>query len=388
MTILYFDCPSGASGDMILGALLDAGVPEEVVRSSLDALDLPNWSLEVAATIKGGIRATRASVSIGRAEGPRTYRAMKSLLETAPLLQGVRERALATLEVLARAEGRVHGRAFEDVHFHEIGTTDAMIDIVGVSAALDHLAPLTVFTSAIATGTGTVITAHGELPLPVPAVTEILQNAGASLVGKGTEELVTPTGAAILAATGASYGELPALKIEASGYGAGRRDLTWPNVLRVLIGEPTTDTSESGTLLLETNLDDLNPELIPYVIESLLNAGARDVWTTPIVMKKGRPAITLSALVATSSKDQMTEILFKETTTLGIRMRPVDRDVLDRDSVEVEVEGFRVRVKRGHRGGEVLTIAPEYEDCAEAARKAGLPLKRIYDIAAEIARTL
>jgi len=259
---------------------------------------------------------------------------------------------------------------------------------VGVSAALDHLGPLDVFSSAIATGTGTVTTSHGELPLPVPAVTEILQNAGASLVGKGTEELVTPTGAALLAAAGASFGELPAMRIEASGYGAGHRDLTWPNVLRVLIGEPATDTSESGTLLLETNLDDLNPELIPYVIESLLNAGARDAWTTPIVMKKGRPAITLSVLVAKSGKDRMTEILFKETTTLGIRTRPVDRDALDRDSVEVEVEGFRVRVKRGHRGGEVLTIAPEYEDCAEAARKSGLPLKRIYDAASETARNL
>jgi len=373
---------------MILGALLDAGVPEEIVRSSLNALDLPNWSLEIAGTTKGGIRATRASVSIDRVESPRTYRAMKSLLEAAPLLEGVRERALATLEVLARAEGRVHGRAFEEVHFHEIGTTDAMVDIVGVSAALDHLGPLDVFSSAIATGTGTVTTSHGELPLPVPAVTEILQNAGASLVGKGTEELVTPTGAALLAAAGASFGELPAMRIEASGYGAGHRDLTWPNVLRVLIGEPATDTSESGTLLLETNLDDLNPELIPYVIESLLNAGARDAWTTPIVMKKGRPAITLSVLVAKSGKDRMTEILFKETTTLGIRTRPVDRDALDRDSVEVEVEGFRVRVKRGHRGGEVLTIAPEYEDCAEAARKSGLPLKRIYDAASETARNL
>nr|MBA2600364.1 LarC family nickel insertion protein [Actinomycetota bacterium] len=232
MTILYFDCPSGASGDMILGALLDAGVPEEIVRSSLNALDLPNWSLEIAGTTKGGIRATRASVSIDRVESPRTYRATKSLLEAAPLLEGVRERALATLEVLARAEGRVHGRAFEEVHFHEIGTTDAMVDIVGVSAALDHLGPLDVFSSAIATGTGTVTTSHGELPLPVPAVTEILQNAGASLVGKGTEELVTPTGAAILAAAGASFGELPAMRIEASGYGAGHRDLTWPNVLR------------------------------------------------------------------------------------------------------------------------------------------------------------
>lgn len=388
MMFLYFDCLSGASGDMILGALLDTGVPEEVVRSSLDALDLPNWSLEIAGTTKGGIRATRASVSIDRAESPRTYRAMRSLLETASLPEGVRERALATVEVLARAEGRVHGRAFEEVHFHEIGTTDAMVDIVGVSAAFDHLAPLTVFASAIATGTGTVSTAHGELPLPAPAVTEILQNAGASLVGKGTEELVTPTGAALLAAANASFGELPAMKIVASGYGAGHRDLRWPNILRVLIGEPTSNTSTSGMLLLETNLDDLNPELIPYVIESLLNAGARDAWATPIVMKKGRPAITLSVLVATSDKDRMTEILFKETTTLGIRICPVDRDVLDRDSIEVEVEGFRVRVKRGHRGGEVLTIAPEYEDCAEAARKSGLPLKRIYDIASERALNL
>lgn len=388
MTILYFDCPSGASGDMILGALLDAGVPEDVVRTSLNSLDLPDWSLEVAGTTKNGIRATRATVSVDRDEIPRTYRALRALLEAAPLTMGVRERALTTLEVLARAEGRVHGRDLEEVHFHEVGTTDAMIDIVGACAALEHLAPRAVFASGMTTGMGSVVTAHGELPLPVPAVTEILRDMSAPMVGKGNEELITPTGAAILAAADASFGRLPPMKVVASGYGAGRKDLAWPNVLRVLVGEPSAVVPENDTLLLETNLDDLNPELIPYVIESLLNAGARDAWTTPIVMKKGRPAITLAVLVASPDKDRMTAIIFKETTTFGIRIRSVNREVLDRDSVEVEVEGFRVRVKRGHRAGEVLTIAPEYEDCAQAARKSGLPLKTIYDVAAERARSL
>ena len=172
-----------------------------------------------------------------------------------------------------------------------------------------------------------------------------------------------------------------------SGYGAGRRDLEWPNVMRVLVGE-SAGTSESDMMQLETNLDDLNPELIPYVIESLLNAGARDAWTTPIVMKKGRPAVTLSVLTATAHKERMVDILFKETTTLGVRVQSVTRDVLDRDLLEVEVEGFRIGVKRGHRAGEVLTVAPEYEDCAEAARKSGLPLKAIYDMATEKARNL
>ena len=387
MTILYFDCASGASGDMILGALLDAGVPEDVVRSSLDALGLSGWSLDVSSTTKNGIRASRVSVSVTEAGGPRTYRDVRSLLETSSLPTGVRDRALTTIETLARAEGRIHGRGFEEVHFHEVGTTDAMIDIVGACAALEHLAPDAVFTSAIATGTGTVVTYHGELPLPVPAVIEILQHVGAPIVAKGSDELTTPTGAAILAAAGARFGDLPGMTIASSGYGAGRRDLDWPNVMRVLVGE-STGTPESDMTLLETNLDDLSPELIPYVIESLLNAGARDAWTTPIVMKKGRPAITLSVLTATQDKKRMIEILFRETTTLGVRMQPVTREVLDRDLLEVEVEGFRIGVKRGRRSGEVLTVAPEYEDCAEAARKSGLPLKAIYDLASEKARGL
>ena len=190
-----------------------------------------------------------------------------------------------------------------------------------------------------------------------------------------------------MAAAGATFGELPAMRIMSSGYGAGRRDLDWPNVMRVLVGE-STGTSEGDMMLLETNLDDLNPELIPYVIESLLNAGAKDAWTTPIVMKKGRPAITLSVLTAPARQEQMIDILFKETTTLGIRVQAITRDVLERDLLEVEVEGFRIGVKRGHRAGEVLTVAPEYEDCAEAARKSGLPLKEIYDMATEKARNL
>jgi uncharacterized protein (TIGR00299 family) protein len=387
MTVLYFDCASGASGDMILGALLDAGVPEDVVRSSLDALGLTDWSLDVSSTTKNGIRASRADVSVTDADGPRTYREMRSLLESSPLPAGVRERALTTIETLARAEARIHGLAFEEVHFHEVGTTDAMIDIVGACAALEHLAPDAVFTSAIATGMGIVVTEHGELPLPVPAVTEILQSVGAPIVAKGSDELTTPTGAAILAAAGARFGELPTMRIMSSGYGAGRRDLEWPNVIRVLVGE-SAGTSESDMMLLETNLDDLNPELIPYVIESLLNAGARDAWTTPIVMKKGRPAVTLSVLCATAHKERMVDILFKETTTLGVRVQSMTRDVLARDLLEVEVEGFRIGVKRGHRAGEVLTVAPEYEDCAEAARKSGLPLKAIYDMATEKARKL
>ena len=387
MTVLYFDCASGVSGDMILGALLDAGVPEDVVRSSLDALGLANWALDVSSTTKNGIRASRADVSVTEAEGPRTYREMRSLLEASPLPAGVRTRALTTIETLARAEGRIHGQAFEKVHFHEVGTTDAMIDIVGACAALEHLAPEAVFSSAIATGMGIVVTEHGELPLPVPAVTEIVQSVGAPIVAKGSDELTTPTGAAILAAAGARFGEPPTMTIVSSGYGAGRRDLEWPNVMRVLVGE-SAGTSESDMMQLETNLDDLNPELIPYVIESLLNAGARDAWTTPIVMKKGRPAVTLSVLTATAHKERMVDILFKETTTLGVRVQSVTRDVLDRDLLEVEVEGFRIGVKRGHRAGEVLTVAPEYEDCAEAARKSGLPLKVIYDMATEKARKL
>lgn len=381
MRTLYFDCFSGAAGDMILGALLDAGAPEAVVRNELESLQLPEWTLELTRTKRGNIAATKATVAVSDDGSERSYRSIRELLEQSALAPAVRERAARCFALLAEAEGKIHDQAPEDVHFHEAGSLDAIVDIVGSCAALEHFMPARVVTSPIAAGSGTVETGHGTLPVPVPAVTEILAGSGARVFARGEGELLTPTGAAILAAVSDDFGELPLLAPEACGYGAGSRDDTAiPNVVRVLVGAgPLDEPNDGGVVLIETNLDDMSPELMPYVIEVLLGAGAQDAWVTPIVMKKGRPALTLSVLAEASLCDALVEILYRETTTFGVRVTPVTKETASRRWIEVTVAGHPVRVKIATRAGEVMTVAPEYEDARRAARAGGLPLKEVYE---------
>ena len=383
MTILYFDCSSGAAGDMLLGALLDAGASGEKVRSALDALEIPGWDLEVRATTKGGLRALRAIVATDDDATSRTYATIRAIIEQASLDEGVRARALRTFEVLAQAEANIHRVVLEDVHFHEVGGVDAMIDIVGCAAAIESLGATEIVTSPIATGRGWTNSAHGVIPVPAPATLEILK--GAPLIERGERELITPTGAAILAGASRSFGPMPPLRLEAIGYGAGSGDLDWPNVVRVLVGSPLPQTG-SEAWLIESNIDDMSPELIPHAIGSLLRAGASDAWTTPIVMKKGRPAITLSVLVASEHKDAALDALYRETTTLGARLQQVGKDAIDREWIEVEVDAHLVRVKLGRRGGEVVTVSPEYEDAAGVARATGRPLREVFDRATAAAK--
>ncbi len=383
MTLVYLDCFSGISGDMLLGALLDAGVPESQVRTSLDALGLSGWELTVTETSRAGIRARRAEVAIASDSGARTYADIVSMLRASPLDAPVRTQALAVFEVLGKAEARVHGVGLADVHFHELGGLDAIVDIVGCCAALDYLAPESVTCSPIASGTGTVDTAHGLMPLPSPAVSEIL--TGVPLIWRGSHELVTPTGAALVKVWASSFGEPPPMTPVASGYGAGARDVTVANVVRVLLGTPDESggkrdaPAERAVEVLATNIDDLSPELVPHVIDSLLVAGAQDAWVTPIVMKKGRPAFTLSVLADPVLRPTLLDVLYRETTTFGIRIVAADKDVLQRSIAEAEVQGHTVRVKLGLRAGEVVTMAPEYEDARKVAALTGLPLKEVYE---------
>jgi uncharacterized protein (TIGR00299 family) protein len=317
-------------------------------------------------------------VSVDEGGGERSHRDIVALLDGATLTPAIRERSKSVFGVLAAAEGRIHSISPEDVHFHEVGGLDAIIDVVACCAALEEFLPARIMTSPIATGAGLVQTAHGPLPLPAPAVTEILQGSGAALVERGDGELITPTGAALLLAFSDGFGPLPAMTIESSGYGAGAGDGAVPNVLRVLTGELIEESPSSGAILIETNLDDMAPELLPHVIDSLLEAGAHDAWITPILMKKGRPGFTLSALCAPITQWHMMEIMFRETTTLGMRVTPVQRTVAERHRTEVEVAGQRVRVKIGSRHGEVISTAPEYEDVLAASQATGIPLKEIY----------
>ena len=378
MSLLYFDCISGASGDMLLGALIDAGASEAAVREALDGLRLPGWELEVTQVTKGGLSASRAEVRAEDVGTGRPHSEIRALLERATLDAAVRRRALATFRVLAEAEAKIHAGKPDDVHFHEVGGVDALVDVVGCAAALEDLSPDRIAASSLVTGRGWTRSAHGDLPVPAPAVLEILR--GVPLTERGSEELVTPTGAAILKAATDSFGPMPQITIDAIGYGAGERDLDWPNVVRVLIGRPANDTeSDEQSWLIETNIDDMNPELIPNCIESLIAAGASDAWTSPIVMKKGRPAFTLSVLVRDEVRNAALDIIYRETTTLGVRMQPVTKDELEREWISVSVSDQQVRVKLGLRGDRIVSVSPEYEDALIAARAEGLPLREIYD---------
>ena len=388
MSTLYFDCISGAAGDMLLAALLDAGASESAVRTSLEGLGISGWELAVTTTGKAGIRSSQVTVRTTDSETSRRYSDIKALLERATLPDGVRRRASQTFRVLAEAEAKIHGHEPEDVHLHEVGALDALIDIVGCSAALEDLAPTRVVASSLVTGRGWTDSAHGRLPVPAPAVLEILR--GVPISERGTHELVTPTGAAILKATTDSFGAMPAMTIDSIGYGAGQRELQWPNVVRVLIGRDVSETGgEDKSWIIETNIDDMNPELIPNCIERLIGAGASDAWTSPIVMKKGRPAFTLSVLVRESARTETLDVLYRETTTLGVRMHPVTKDELEREWVQVQVLDQQVRVKLGLRGKHIVSVSPEYEDALVAARAEDVPLREIYDKAiAEAANKL
>ncbi|MDQ3646571.1 MAG: nickel pincer cofactor biosynthesis protein LarC [Actinomycetota bacterium] len=384
MRVLYFDCVSGAAGDMILGALIDAGAPLEEVRSTLDLLGLDGWELHAEAVTRGGISATKAHVLIAEDKTSRTFPEIERILSRADLPERVATRSLEAFLRLAHAEGKVHGRPFDEVHFHEVGAVDALIDIVGAFAALELLTVDRITTSAIPLGSGHVNTAHGVMPVPAPAVVELL--AGAAVRGGGEGELVTPTGAAILAVATDSFGPMPPMRLQMNGCGAGSRDLDAPNVLRVLIGE-ALPSAAGGGLVIETNIDDMSPELLPHVLDTLLTAGAQDAWITPIQMKKGRWGVTLSVLTSDAERDRIADLIYRETTTLGMRFIPVSKDALEREWVEVTVGDLPVRVKLGIRGSEPVTVAPEYDDAMKAARATGLPLKEVYARATEAARS-
>lgn len=385
MTLLYFDCFAGAAGDMIVGALIDAGAPVEVVMQSLNALGLDGWDLDVAVSTDSGLSATRAVVREIEGAPARSYAHIVELIERAELPSGVARRALDAFRRLGEAEAKVHGTKLADVHFHEVGSTDAIIDIVAASAALEHFQPDRVIVSPIPTGRGFVESAHGTIPLPAPAVVEILQ--GAILLERGHWETVTPTGAAILAAAATEFGDMPPLRVTASGYGAGTRQHELPNVLRVVVGDEveSEDAAREGDLVLETNLDDLSPELVPHVIDSLLAAGAHDAWVTPVVMKKGRPGFTISALTPALHKFHLLEILYRETTTLGVRFYPVERAILDRRWIDVDLDGHSMRVKLGVKSGDIVTASPEHDDALRVAKETGLPLKDVYAAALRLA---
>ena len=364
---------------MVLGALVDAGAEQDAILGCLDSLDLPGWQVSFHQITKNGIRATQAVVEVHDDVSSRTFTDLVAMVKQADLPNDVEETSLRILRVLGEAEAKVHGSELENIHLHEAGGHDALIDIVGSAAAFCSLRVGKVVTSPIATGRGRTASAHGFIPIPGPAVLEILR--GAPLEERGELELVTPTGAAIVAAITDAFASMPLMAVQAIGYGAGQREGSGlPNVLRVVIGEAKGDP-ESGRFLLETNIDDMSPELVPYAIDQLLTAGAEDAWTTPMVMKKGRPGFTLRVLTSRASMDAVVRTIYRETTTFGLRIAGIEKNELERRWESAFVAGYEVRIKIGTLDGEDVTSSVEFEDAAKVARITGMPLKDVYTAA-------
>jgi pyridinium-3,5-bisthiocarboxylic acid mononucleotide nickel chelatase len=381
---IYFDCYSGVSGDMTLGALLDCGVALEDLNRLLAGLALPGYRLQAETVTRYGLAGTRLTVLLDRADTHhRHLSGIVRLIRESSLPEPVREQSAAVFENLAAAEAAVHGIPVEQVHFHEVGAVDAIVDIVGSAAALYLLGVGAVYCSSLPYARGMVRAAHGLLPLPAPATLELIKRRRAPVYGRETEfELVTPTGAAIVTTLAEGFGPPPPMNVEAVGYGAGSLDPGYPNFLRVMLGTraPGVPAYEERVQLIEANIDDLNPEIYGYLMEKLLAGGAMDVFLTPIQMKKNRPAIKLTVLAAPSKLQPLLEMIFHETSTLGVRTFEGCKIMRPRAFETVQTEWGPVRVKLVPVAGQAMPVhfAPEYEDCLAIARRTGVPLKEVY----------
>ncbi len=378
--VAWWHCFSGIAGDMALGSLLDAGADLDDVRAGLDGLGLDGWTLDAEPVTRGGLAATRAVVGIDEAAGgSRTWADIAALLAAADLPERARARAVAAFGALAAAEGRVHRQAPADVHFHEVGGLDAIVDIVGTCLALDHLGVDEIRASPVAQGTGQVRSAHGLLPVPAPAVIELLH--GAPTYGTGRPvELTTPTGAALLAGLGSGWGPLPAMTVTASGRGAGGRDLDGlPNVVAVVVGTAADRQGHDGgqpVVIVETNVDDVTGEVLGHLVPSLIAAGAHDAWITPVIGKKGRPASVVTALTAEEAVAAVRAVLVAETGTLGVRATPATRWTAARTMVEASVDGHPVAVKVS-----AARAKAEHDDAARVAAATGRPVRVVAALA-------
>lgn len=415
MKTLYLDVFSGISGDMFLGAMLDLGVDFDALRQELAKLPVGDYHLHADRQTKSGIAGVRFNVHLesdhdhghshshahphdhGHSHGhgshahdeSRDFQQIQKLIEDSPLSTWVKEKAIAVFRRVAVAEGKIHGQPPERVHFHEVGAVDSIVDIVGAAIALDRLGRPRVEASAVVDGTGWVKCAHGLLPVPAPATLEILGARGIPVTQcDERNELVTPTGAALLAEFAERFGPMRDLRVERIGYGLGERDnKTRPNLLRACLAEPAAaspaalDWETDTVAVLETNLDDLSPEILGHFVDATLAAGALDVFHTPIQMKKNRPGVLLTVLCAAADADAFTERLLRETSAFGVRRTLAERRKLAREFTIVETSHGPVTVKLGRLNGQVVQAAPEFESCRKLAEQTGAPLKAIYEAA-------
>ena len=386
MKTLYFDCFAGASGNMILGALIAAGVDAAELKSELEKLDLPDLELAVEKVDRSGISSTHVRVEIPDEKNHRHLPEIERIINESSLSESVKERSTAIFRRLAAAEASVHGIELSKVHFHEVGAFDAIIDIVGSCIGFEMLGIEQFAASKIHVGSGFVDMAHGKFPVPPPAVAELLREIPFYST-EITGELITPTGAAIISTLSDSYGAIPELTLEATGYGAGTRTYEkFPNVLRVMVGDAAalSEKNDTDTLaVLETNIDDLSPQILGHFMDRALEEGALDCWFTPIQMKKNRPATLVSVLCRTADEQKFLELFYRETSTIGVRVRRVERHSLEREVASVETEFGTVDVKNSFLDGVAVNSKPEFEDLKAAAAASGVPVKVIADAVAK-----
>ncbi len=387
MTTAYFDCLAGASGNMILGALLDAGLDKTRLLAELRKLDLPPWKLRDERVQRGLIQARLVDFDIQARGHHHAYTDIDARIAAADLKPQIRDEARQIFRNLAEAEAHVHGTPVSQVEFHEVGAADSVLDVVGAAVAFHLLAIDHVVVSPINTGSGWVETAHGRLPVPAPATTQLLAGSGAVAYGSDVKfELLTPTGAAVLTHAAHAHGPLPPMRVLQTGYGAGTARLAIPNVLRVTLGQPVQSNQADTATVIETNIDDMNPEAYEYVAARLFAAGALDVWTAPIVMKGGRPATQLCALGANDTVPALIDLILTETTTLGVRTYQVQRTKLQRASYSVTTPYGDIRVKASYLHGTLRDAAPEAADCRRIAADRGVPWRDVYDAARSAGR--
>jgi len=381
MRIAYFDCFSGISGDMTLGAFLDAGLSFKTLSNELAKLKIKGYRLKRTKVSRGGISGTGFKcITTGDAHS-RSLKEMISLIENSALDSRAKNIAAHIFENIGAAEAKIHGiKSKNDVRLHELGSIDTIIDIVGTAVALSELGIDEVYASPVTTGRGSVMTAHGRLPVPAPAALELLKDVPVNM-GAHEHELVTPTGAAILKTLVKGFGKAPGMKIERTGYGAGSHDYAGglPNMLRVVVGEAAGVFAEDSVCVMETNIDDMNPQNFEYLFERLFKEGALDAYVTNIQMKKSRPGFKLTVLTEPGDRDRVATIIFRETTTIGLRFYNMERLKLERKTVNVKTGSGNVSVKISKAPGGILTASPEYEECAKLARKSGQSFKKIYD---------
>ncbi len=378
MQFLYYECFSGISGDMNLGALLDLGLPFDYLLAELKKLGVEGYSITQEKSMKNGIEGTKCIVKCDEHHHHRKFSDIRKIIEKSSLNDNIKKLAVAIFEKVAEAEAKIHGKSVEEVHFHEVGAVDSIVDIVGAAIAIDYFKPEKIISTPVELGSGFAQCAHGQFPVPAPATAEILKDVPVT-AGNQPFEATTPTGAAIIKTLANEFSASSAIKMTKTAYGIGHKSADIPNVLRVSLCQPAAHDKKPHHKMIECNIDDMNPELTGYIMEKMLNAGADDVFITPIIMKKSRNGSKISVLCKTGMEKQMIDLLLSETTTFGVRFYDVGKTMLERDFIKTTTKYGEVNVKRAFLNGTIVKQKPEYEDCLAISKEKNVPIQKVYE---------